>query len=301
MENITLGIFEYFDDLSPQQYSVLPESLHLNTASTEAVLLRLFLGKLALKDDLYPSKIIKQKYNYTILPYQSNKKITKKTLSNIFNTDVSVGDGLHICNRYFLRNRRNIFVHERLLNEISYYFFEDKVSPISAFVHLYRCLEFMSYSFPMIYASSTRDYKGSFEALKKFLNSNNIGELGFFRNFIAELFKDEDTILTFPFEMNITSPRIDDLKNECNAVLRHECAYDFEGSVMFITFSNMISLFTGLRNRYFHMLIGQSRNNFNCVDFDISDLFRSLNPFFLNWIAIIFSKIVQLGFKSSLL
>ena len=62
-------------------------------------------------------------------------------------------------------------------------------SPIESFVHIYRTLEFMSYSFPMIYASKSMDYRGSYEHLKKFMNGDSDGELKFFKTFLKELFK----------------------------------------------------------------------------------------------------------------
>ena len=62
-----------------------------------------------------------------------------------------------------------------------------------------------------------------------------------------------------------------------------------------------MELFLEIRNRYFHMLLGQGRNNFLNLDYDKNDLFNSLNPIFVNWLVIIFVKIIQhsLEFSSS--
>ena len=46
---------------------------------------------------------------------------------------------------------------------------EQKSLHTAAFVHIYRAYEHMAYAFPMIYASKTDDYVGTFENLRKWL------------------------------------------------------------------------------------------------------------------------------------
>lgn len=298
MENCIVGIFNYFDQLHRNQYSKIPEPLCLESTSTEGVLLRLLYGRILLQNTLY-DRSFKQYINYTVLPYCRNGGITRKAINILINADSSDEETKDILNRYLQNNRKNAFVHEHILFEISSYFLDKDCSPISAFVHLYRCFEFISYSFPMIYASKTKDYMGSFNSLKKFLAGNG-GELKFFRHFLTELFCDEANILSFNFETPVISPNLEELQRECENVFRDEFTHDFSGSTFSIVFENVLSLFITLRNRYFHMLVGQGQNNFKSTEYDINDLFHSLNPILMNWLSVIIVKIFQHGFSSEL-
>lgn len=85
----------------------------------------------------------------------------------------------NICNRFMLYDRTNNFVYERILNELTQYFVVNELSPCEGFVHLYRTLEFMSYSFPLIYASKSKSYRGTYDSLKKFLAGDSGGEVKF--------------------------------------------------------------------------------------------------------------------------
>ncbi len=295
MAYCTRGHFIYKDRLAVSKQSKLPDSLHLSeSTSYEAIILRLLLGTLTLTDASDTVGEVKQQINNCFLPFDTLTIWPHRALNRVLNIDLSNEQNASICNKYFMSNRKNSYVHERILNEISYYYLEKDQSPIAGFVHLYRCLEFMSYCIPMIYSSKTNDYKGSYENLKKFL-SGNPGEIKFFRNFVEELFKDEDTILAFKFEMSITSSDLDKIKTEMNQILNNQFDYNFEDEVFSVSFQNMLSLFSNLRNRYFHMLIGQGKTNFDCTDYNINDLFQSLNPYFINWFAIILCKIIQHG------
>lgn len=71
--------------------------------------------------------------------------------------------------------------------------------------------------------------------------------------------------------------------------------YVWENNTMTIKFKNLKDIFVEIRNKYFHMLLGQGSNNFLNMNYDKNDLFRSLNPVFVNWISCIFVKIIQQG------
>lgn len=172
----------------------------------------------------------------------------------------------NICNRFMLYDRTNNFVYERILNELTQYFVVNELSPCEGFVHLYRTLEFMSYSFPLIYASKSKSYRGTYDSLKKFLAGDSGGELKFFDKFLKEIFKTN--------------------------------FFTFDENTLTFKFKNEMELFIEIRNRYFHMLLGQGRNNFLNMEYDKNDLFRSLNPVFINWLVFIFVKIVQHGIES---
>lgn len=302
MDSRTNNSFEYFDDLSNDGCNNIPDGLKLCSCSLEALTLRLLLGHIRLKL-LYESKIVKQNRNYSILPYRNIRKLNYKIFNNAMGIEnLQEEETKRICNKYFLHNRRNSYVHERILNEISWYFLKEKVSPMESFVHLYRCLEFASYSFPMIYASTARDYKGTYENLKKFIGGTDTGELKFFRNFLNSLFESEGYILEYTFKIPVSSPNLDELRNEVNEIFNSAKLYfEFDDSMLCIKFKDIISAFIQVRNRYFHMLVGSGQRNVDSIRYDINDLFEALNPHLLNWLAIIFVKIVQHGYELAVL
>lgn len=295
MDFFECGQYKYIDDLSKTHLNKLPESLKLCSCSSEAVLLRLFSGSVKMQSE--SGIIMRQKIDYTTLSYTESTRDNQafsRILTEIFSSDEAV----ILCNRYFSQNRKNSRIYNQMLIEITKYFMNEKKSPTVAFIHLYRCLEFMSYSFPLIYASKSKDFMGTFTNLKNFLKGDVDGELKFFKNFTNEMFLSEPTTLTYIFEMPVNSDNLEKLSNEFKRViLPHN--YEFEDGMIRVEFQNMHSLFVTIRNRYFHNLVGQNNKNIEAFDYCIDDLFLSLNSHFLNWIAYIFITILQHGYIST--
>lgn len=300
MSEFTKGIYKYKDNIDDAKFNKLPNQLYLDKASTEGALIRLLCGKV---DIIYNvedrEKVIKQPLDYTVLPAKNNNKLTYQVFSKAIGYDILDVDVCEKFNRYLTINRKNKFVHEQLLNEMSSAFIYQSISPIESFVHIYRTLEFMSYTFPMIYASCSQNYKGSFENLKKFMSGDSDGELKFFKIFLNELFKDKDMILSYSFDVAIDSANIDAIKKELSRVISKNY-YEIDNKTFSIKFLNVADLMITLRNRYFHMLIGKGTENFYDITYDKRELFQSFNPMFINWITVIFQQIVHYSFASSL-
>ena len=163
-------------------------------------------------------------------------------------------------------------------------------SPIEAFIHIYRALEFMSYSFPLIYASKSKDYRGSYNSLKKFMDGDSSGELSFFKTFLKELFKN-NILFEYEFEMYFLSDNEDLIEQELQRVIQ-KAYYTFDGNTMRIRFVNIVDLIVTLRNRYFHMLLGQGTDNFYDVRYDKREIFCAMNPIFINWLTMVYKEIV---------
>lgn len=291
------GLFTYSDNLIEQQKLKLPSSLQFDEPSSETILLRLLLGgvKLTYGND---TKAVSQNIDYSRLPFERSDRVTYLTLNGIFKVDDICEDSIvSICNKYFLKNRKNTYIHNQVLNELSMFIWEKDRSPMTAFVHLYRCLEFISYSFPMIYASKSKDYMGTFESLRKFLAGDASGELGFMKKFIKEIYNNNQ-ILKYQFDITIQIDNIEKVREESRAVFGNDFTYNFEGNTFSLAFDQMMSFFITLRNRYFHFLVGQGRKNFTSTEYDMNELIRAFNPHFANWLAVIFCTIVQLGFEA---
>ena len=293
-DKYNLGMYSYQGRINYSLYPKLPAQLKFDSVSACGVLLQLMMGKVTICDQ--KDVVLKnQKINYTKLPYESCGIHSYEQFNEIFGIDVRDDESRNACNKYMLRDRKNNFVYEHMLNELTQYFVVCDKSPCEGFVHLYRMLEFMGYSFPMIYASKSKDYRGSYESLKKFFQGGDgMGELKFLGYFLDELFKDELTTYDFEFEFLFDIGEIENLRKDFTQAIPWDW-YTFENDTLTVQFRNVKNLFVETRNKYFHMLLGKGNNNFLDMRYEKNDLFKSMNPIFVNWISCIFVKIIQHG------
>ena len=160
---VNKGIYSYSDIWKRGSIRSLPSDMVINeNISTEAILIRLLCGtvKIKHKDDL-----VVQKTNYALADAIVTKKISGEIFKDFFGFDKYGRDEKDIINKYLKMNRKNHNVHEQLLSELTSAIIWSKKSPVESFVNIYRAVEFMSYSFPLIFASISKDYKGSYEKL----------------------------------------------------------------------------------------------------------------------------------------
>ena len=159
------GIFKYKEKLPLTQQRLLPPCWQLDNDgfTLEGLLIKILLGQVKISDKY---RSINQSMNFSSLPYSAATK-TYASINQCFE-GMDIIDNSDKINRYLNLNRRNHGTHDLLVSELSCYFTTCDMSPIAAFNHLYRCFEFISYSFPMIYASKSNDYRGTFKELQTF-------------------------------------------------------------------------------------------------------------------------------------
>lgn len=292
MENIQKGIYTY-ENLTGIDDSKLPTEIVVNERiSNEAVLIRLLSGTLNVKYTVNgEEKVIEQNTNYSVPGLLQNNSFSPNIIKDFFGFDKFNKSERKIVDDYLRVNRRNHFIHENLLSELTSAIVWQENSPIESFVHIYRALEFISYSFPLIYASKSTDYRGTYEKLKKFMSGDSNGELKFFKTFIAELFKN-NILINYEFEAYFLNGCEEKVKTELQRVINNPY-YEFDGNTLKIRLMNIIDLIVTLRNRYFHMLVGQGMENFYDVSYDKRDLFSALTPIFINWLTLVYKEIVD--------
>lgn len=197
---------------------------------------------------------------------------------------------------------RNIDFHRTFLAEIAGCIFNlEKGKNTVAFVHLYRAYEHLAYAFPMIFASKTKDYVGSFDSLKKWMTkegNGNAGELKFLKSFISTLFE-KDEILSTAIDIRITA------NDEHKMLMFNALAkkvMDWQSiekyspgttspDILSIPFIEYHSFIINLRNRFFHYF-NQRGDNLSIDDVIDSDLlFSMVNKSSLYFVAIIFHEI----------
>lgn len=284
------GIYTYKDIYDINKINKLPESMRIfEEISNETLLIRLICGTLKISNG---NLCLLQNKNYTIPGITENKLFSIQIIKDFFEFEnFRMKEEKAIVDKYIRQNRRNSFVHTEILSELTGALLWQETSPVEAFVHIYRALEFMSYSFPLIYASKSMDYKGSYESLKGFLGGDGAGELKFLKKFLEVLFKN-NILINYEFEIYFLSEHYQFIEQDVAKIIK-ENYYSFDGNTMKLKLLNMIDFITVLRNRYFHMKLGKGQYNFDNVNYDKRDIFKAVNPVAINWIALIYKEIVN--------
>ncbi|WP_218067087.1 hypothetical protein, partial [Brochothrix thermosphacta] len=214
--------------------------------------------------------------------------------------------------------------YDSLLNEfLQFYYYQNKESFFSAFIHLYRIYEYISYVFPLIYVRNNQVYEESYNSLQAFFKENG-KELSFFSTFIRttfikdpyineELYNENYSIDLTPEEcltikthlgsfltkFNQTRMKTNDsyLDGVQNGVKNERYTYlDVENNKLNISTLDMHDFIILLRNKTCHFKMNHKDNiTLNSASFD--DLFSLLNPVILNWISNIFKYIVFKSFR----
>ena len=291
------GLFQYYEKSS--SFISLPEKLKGINMVPSCAILQLFMGAITIFDEK-DKRVYRPKYNFIELPLIEGKK--RKITLNDYKVAFGVDDFEEKTkiDNYLLRDQKNNYIYKNFLHELTLALVYLDKSPCESFVHIYRMLEFISYTFPLIYVSRSKNYKGSYDSLKKFFGDDDSGELKFFSRYLDELFVGEDEdVKSVTFEIILQSDHVERLVKDFKmSIDLDKDSYQIDDCYLKINFLNMRSLLVNLRNKYFHMLAGREGACFQDEGYNINDLFASINPYFINWLASIYVKIFQYGIQS---
>lgn len=289
----TFQQFELIDNFKKKDSEKLPNTLRLDkNIKEEGKLFRLLIGSLKIKNNV-TGKIINQKTNYSILGKKENKSFSKKIFTTPFSTTTTIDD----IDEYLKKVKpKNIPLFRDLINEYCFYFyFKSLHAHTLSFLYIYRILERMSYTFPMLYASKTDDYVGTFNTLQNFFKGSN-SELGFFDLFIADFFDEE--FLEYKVKINITAHN-EDIRKSYFKILKMLCAGNNltieENEFTDITIENKdtLNLLIYLRNRYFHFASGGQRNISSSELIEPNHFYGLLIDHFANWLAVVYFQMIK--------
>lgn len=235
--------------------------------------------------------------------YGDNRDNESRDLSffDEFDEDLTLSDYERLVKRTGWNNRK---FYKPFLSELaSCVYHEEGGRHTAAFVHLYRSYEHLSYAFPMIYASRTQDYVGTFENLRKWMSNDsdgNVGELKFHKTFVVSLFKGMPELArTIDVEINTKQEYREPIFKalaEKVAGWKNPDSYTpatVRPDRLAIPFVEYHSFFVTLRNRFFHYSNARS-DNIGLDDIVEADLlFSFINKITLNYIATIFHGVVK--------
>lgn len=201
--------------------------------------------------------------------------------------------------------RKNIKYFQELYDEVcAYHLAISANNYVQAFVHEYRIIEYIAYAYPLIYAVSSRDFYTTFGHLKKFIENEGRGELGFLKQAINVIFKDNDIFSTsFDIPLDtISNPNIREgyisVFNSCIAKKwLHNSATE---SLVAIKFNCVGSVLIELRNKIFHHSVNTSNNFLASQLIDINLFTKLTTPIFFTWLGVIYTEIFKsiLAFES---
>ena len=286
--------YEYIE-LACFKNAGLPDICLSHTNNYKLSLFRVLSGTINLRDT-YTGKTYRLRRNYFTLPYseQASGKLLRG-IKDLFEDDVTLND----LNGYFKKNHKNREFYQKLEGEIIRCIiakYNDNY--IGAFLYLYRGIECISYSLPLLYASKSKEYIKTFGALKKFFgNEKDPGELKFFKNFVTEIFKNED-FMSITIDIDFDAIDVEQEKSNIFKIFTGanfpKPAYAAENDELKYSFTDYYDLMISLRNRYFHLLQGSWNENISCINTEYPEyMFKAIIEQGLNWISIILFEILK--------
>lgn len=224
----------------------------------------------------------------------------EENISKILNESIDIEDlKLFFFDRRF--NLKNKEFFNRLENEFcNFLVYYTKNSHTTAFVFIYRILEVISYSFPLIYSAKTYDFKHTYGILKEIFDSNSgssKGELGFLKSAIQVIFRESGLINTsVDIELNEELEKNKKIYKAIRSVVTEQYIYHedtIDNSKISIRFGHVSSFIVILRNRFFHLFNRGDRNLESHEIIDPDYFFSKINLQLFGWICVIYIEILR--------
>lgn len=236
--------------------------------------------------------------NYLSLYYAYDNTLSaEENLVEILNDSIELAD----LEKYFFDRRyttKNKEFFNRLENEFcNFLTYQSKGNYTTAFIFLYRILEVISYSFPLIYASKTYDFKHTYGKLKEIFSNNSgnsKGELGFLKSAIKVMFEDSELLETsIDIELNDEHEKNEKIFKAIKSVIDEKIYHTdtVENSKISICFGDVSSFIITLRNRFFHLFNRGDKNLESIEIIDPDYLFSKINEPVFTWICVVYIEI----------
>jgi hypothetical protein len=250
--------------------------------SPQYLLVRLLLGAAEVEQG---GRRMKQRQDYSNWPAATLLGAGGKAVSSYLRDQVGRTTSDFIS-ATIIDNRR---LFGDLLSEFASYFCAcGSGAHTAAFVHLYRVLERVSFSLPLLYCATESDFEGTFNFLKKLFAEAGDGDLSLLKKFIAEGKLIDRTIVDTAVVIDFSASPLnsDRFYKAVSSRFKDADSLDPTRRQISVTFGNTQTLFIVVRNRFFHLRSGDGRNNISIAELhDSSEFFSLLNPIFCNFLA----------------
>ncbi|WP_236545014.1 hypothetical protein [Tenacibaculum maritimum] len=250
-------------------------------------------------NDSYLDKKYKLRTNFTDFSTSYNTQLNQSIVENNFPDEVKLKD----LNIFFRRARFNRDFYSSIEPElIKCLIANEKENYFESFFYLYRILEGISYTIPLIYVSKNKNYDKTFRQLQSFFGKDKDGELLFFRKFISATFKDED-FYNSSYTVDFNTIEIEELKSKYYEIylkrINEKCIVDStEDEKIDISFIGLYDFIIEMRNRYFHLKKGSWQDNISSTNVLYPDFFfKPVIKKAINWVGIVLFEIIKLDYE----
>lgn len=264
--------------------------------SFQYLLIRLLLGSASVSKG---GSKCRQNIDFSSLPAVPQSKSGAAAVED-FLASYSVGGNVRKLITTTAADNREFY--KEILSEFTHYFIQSaRGNHAGAFVYLYRVLERLAYSVPLLYASTQRDYMGTFNDLKSILHSDKSGEIGLFkkllrgRGFIDPLKLQVAQTITFRSSgghqasyFQLTVSQFGDFS-----------AQDATRASVEIVFENILEFMVTIRNRFFHSRTGDGQKNISTLAMiDPDEYFSCINKFCASFLAVVVLQTIATKYRS---
>lgn len=284
--------YSFTDNIPLRLQSSLTANLIITSSiPKEAIVIRLLTGTLNIKND-FTSEEVSQKINYAKLGREYKRIPSTKPIKDCLSNPLLLVD----LEQYLIKtNHINDSYNVLLIEELCSYFISMKRSSYTkAFLHLYRILEFISYSFPLIYSSFSRDYFGTYNKLKNYFETSK-NELLFFDSFLEKVL--DNTLLDSELEIDFSSLNSTLARNYYNIIKTYikdeNLIINITNTKLSFQYKYLFKLIVDIRNRYFHFAVGGQRNIKATEIIESDYFFKLINEEVINWISIVYFEILN--------
>ncbi|KWT47413.1 hypothetical protein [Lactiplantibacillus plantarum] len=210
---------------------------------------------------------------------------------------------------------KNNKIYTTLLWElIHYFYYTNKESYTTAFLHLYRILEYLTFAAPIIYMKKSLSFINAYNSMKNLFLDNggkNQGELKFFREFLNKTINVEQNVTNEKGhrinESNLDNEISSDvfLSDETYSNLKKGLKnligdtklmkFDDDEKKLSIKCFDIMDSFVKLRNKAFHDKIDY-KNKAN-TEVLLDDIFEVMNDIYVNWIEYILNYSIKADYE----
>lgn len=274
------------------------QNLRIESDNSILTLFRLISGTINCTD-IYKEKEYKFRTNYSNFPFSKNDTINQSLVLNNFPDEVKIKD----LDLYFKRSKFNSIFYSSIQSElIKCLIAEKENNHLEAFFYLYRIIEGISYSIPLIYVSKHKHYDKTYKQLQGYFGKTIDGELAFFKRFISQTFNKEEFYKS-TIDINITEIDIEEIREDYYNLYLKKMKDSYvkdksENQEIKISFIGFYDFMIELRNRFFHFTKGSWQENLSSTEILFPDyFFKPIVNHGINWISIILFEIIKVDFE----